>query len=417
MPQYAYTAVDREGHAHADVVVAPSPQEARKRLGERGFQIRTLDYEEKGPKAAATRWMDGLLGIGTGRVKAADVAAFYKHLAIQLEAGIDIRRAVSTLANQNRRTSPVLGRHLTEIHEQLDSGESLGKAMNPKRDAFGEADVRAIEAAERAGVLEQSLHRLADSRETTVRLKKRATSALTYPAIVLGIAVVITVLLFTFVVPTILEGVVGTAGRGTTMPLPTRIVSAFSSFLIWGGWLMIPLTAVAAFIGLRAMRKSPGGRKAQDSFVLTVPVIGPMLRKHAIAQAATLLATMVRCGINLIEALDVTGRAARNRIVGDGLERWRDGVAEGLPPDQALIAAGGFPPLMVEMVTIGSESGTLDTTLAKLAETYENDVEETARRLGTIVEPALILFLAGVVLLIALAVLLPILQIYTSLGA
>ena len=417
MPQYAYTAVDRQGHAHADVVVAPTADEARKRLGERGYQIRTLDYEEKGPKAAAGRWMNGLLGLGGGHLKAADVAAFYKHLAIQLEAGIDIRRAVSTLANQNRRTSPTLGRHLTEIHEQLESGETLGTAMNPKRDAFGEADVRAIEAAERAGVLEQSLHRLADSRETTVRLKKRAVSALTYPAIVLGIAIVITVLLFTFVVPTILAGVVDAGARGTPMPLPTRIVSGLSSFLVWGGWLMIPAVAIAAWIGIKTMRKSPGGRRAQDSFVLAVPIIGPMLRKHAIAQAATLLATMVRCGINLIEALDVTGRAARNRVVGDGLERWRDGVKDGLPADQALIAAGGFPPLMVEMVTIGSESGTLDATLTKLAETYENDVEETARRLGTLVEPAIILFLAGVVLLIALAVLLPILQLYTSLGA
>ena len=406
MPAFSYTAVDREGHASADRIVADSEGDARRQLRERGLIVRSLDDDSI--KGFRDRFVGALFG-GLGRTRSADIASFYSTLAIQLDAGIDIRRAVETLAEQNRVTAPTFAAILVAMRDRVAGGDSLAEAAKAHESTFGRADVEAIGAAERAGVLDEALLQLARRREAAVRLRKSATTALAYPAIVLCIAAVIVVLLFTFVVPTIVNTDLG--GGPRSMPLPTLIVASISNALLYFWWLLI-LLAIAAFFGGRALLRTPAGKRGFDQFVLHVPIIGGMLRKHGLAQGATLLGTSVRCGLNFIEGLDLTARAARNSVLADGFDRWKDRVAAGEGVDEALVSARGFPALMVEMVRVGAETGEMDATLAKLADTYEHDVDETARRLGALVEPALVIFLGGVVLLIALAILLPILQLY-----
>ena len=405
MPDYSYTAVNARGQAVADRISADSEADARRRLRERGLVVHALDGD--GP-SGRERLAGALFG-GLGRTRSADIAGFYSSLAIQLDAGIDIRRAVATLADQHRTTAPTFAAVLIDIRDHIADGDPLAAAAKRHRSTFGDADLGAIDAAERAGVLDEALLQLAKRREAAVRLRKAATTALAYPAIVLAIATVIVLLLFTFVVPRILDTDLGQGSR--SVPLPTLIVASISNALLHGWWVLI-LLAIGGFFGLRALLRTPAGKRGFDAFVLHVPIIGPMLRKHGLAQGATLLGTSVRCGLNFIEGLDLTAKAARNTVLAGGFERWKQHVADGQAVDEALVSARGFPALMVEMVRVGVETGDIDQTLAKLASTYENDVDDTARRLGVLVEPALILFLGGVVLLIALAILLPILQLY-----
>ena len=366
---------------------------------------RPLDYAPPPPPASLRERVGGFVFERRGRTRSADIANTYRSLATQLDAGLDIRRASSTLARQ-QGTRSAFGRALADVRDRLETGDTLATAMADHADVFGEADVRAVEAAERAGVLEQALNRLARGREASVRLRKRATSALMYPAAVMTVALLVVLLLFTFVVPTILEPIVKS---GRPLPLPTLIVSGFSSLLI-GWWWLLGLLAIGGFFVVKRLLRVPSYRRAVDAAVLQVPVVGPMLLKHATAQAATLLGTVVQAGLGLVEAIDLAARAARNKAVGAALGRWRDEVEAGEDVGDAFRNAGVFPPLATEMVEVGAATGTIDATMAKLAETYENDVEETARRLGSLVEPAIIVFLAGIVLLIALAVLLPILE-------
>lgn len=412
MPEYAYTAVDAAGNSHGDRVIASSASEARQLLSDRGLKLQHLEFiadpqaEREGIRGAAARLVGGLIP-GAGPYGSAFIAGCYRDLAIMLDAGIDIRRGLATIAGQQSRRDMVRTRLLDDIRKGVDSGDSLSVAMARHEEAFGEMDLRAIEAAERAGVLEDSLKRLAESHEAGVRLRKQIISALSYPAVVVAMAVVITLLVMTFVVPILLETI---ATEGGALPLPTRIVKGFSDLLL-GGWWLILLVLVGLFLGLRKLLGTREGRRLSHVFVLQIPVIGPMVEKHALAKASILLSTMIRCGINFLEALEVTARACRVVPIRRGLERWREAVAEGAEIDEGLIKARGFPPLMIEMVGVGATSGQVDKMLDKLATTYENDVDELSRRLGTLVEPALLLFLGGLVLLIALAVLLPILEI------
>ncbi|MEM1011466.1 MAG: type II secretion system F family protein [Planctomycetota bacterium] len=339
-----------------------------------------------------------------GRVSSAAIGDAYRSLAIQLDAGIDIRRGVRTLATHHSGTA--LGVALSSVARQLEAGEPLSVAIAEHAETFGQADVRAIDASERAGVLEETLNRLADMREATARLRKSAVTALAYPAMIVLIALAITLLLFAFVVPTIVAPIVE---EGVALPLPTRIVMAIS-WLVTRGWWLIALVVVGGSFGLRRLLRTEAGKRRFDGLVLRVPVVGPMLEKHALAQAATLLGTCVRCGLNLVESLDLASHASRNRVVGDRLSDWRDGVRDGQDVGDALRGSGRYPMPMADLVEVGVATGQLDATLGKLAERFEDDVDETARRLGALVEPMLVVFLGVVVLLIALAVLLPILQ-------
>src|SRR5690606_32511567 len=295
-----------------------------------------------------------------------------------LDAGIGIREGLSTIRQQAAATSPAFLSIVTQIHDHVAEGGALGEAMARFPDVFEDLEVRAVETGELAGILEESLRRLADLRERRHRLKQKVITALTYPAMVLGIALVITLLLMTFVVPTIIEPLVENRAN---IPLPTRIVKTASDMFVHLWWLLI-LAAVGAFFLFRWWVRTPAGRRSWDAFVLHVPVFGGLVLKHTIARAATIISTMLRSGIGFVEALQVAGRTCPNVVLRDAIGRWEQGVVDGLEPDAALVQARGFPPLMAEMVAVGTRSGKMEDTLDKLAETYEHQVQDTADRLA-----------------------------------
>jgi type IV pilus assembly protein PilC len=417
VPTFAYTAIDTQGHAATGTLVAASEAIARQRLEAGGMTVRSLgasrgptllDYsqEPRGIKAAAVRWFGGVRRTG---VPGSAVTGFYRDLAIMLDAGIGIREGLQTMRQQAASASLIFLAIVTQIHDHVADGGTLAEGMARFPDVFEDLEIRAVEAGQLAGITDESLRRLADLRERRHRLKQKVITALTYPAMVLGIALLVTLLLMTFVVPTIIAPLVE---ESASIPLPTRIVKTASDLLLSAWWLLILLAVGGVFL-FRWWIRTPAGGRAWDAFVLHVPVFGGLILKHTVARAATIIATLLRSGIGLVEALKVAQDTCPNVILRDGIARWEDGVNDGLAPDVALANAHAFPPLMVEMVAVGTQSGKMEDTLDKLAETYEHQVQDTADRLAALVEPAMMIFLGALVLLIILAVFLPYLQILT----
>ena len=414
MPTFAYTAIDTQGHAAAGTVTADSEAIARQRLEAGGMKVRTLAapgpaplnyYQEpRGLKATAARWFGGARRIGVPNTA---VTAFYRDLAIMLDAGIGIRESLQTMRQQAASASPVFLSIVTQIHDHVAEGGTLSEAMARFPDVFEDLEIRAVAAGQMAGIVDESLRRLADLRERRHRLKQKVITALTYPAMVLGIAAVIAILLMTFVIPTILEPLIE---NRADIPLPTRLVKGASDLFLSFWWLLI-LLAVGAFFLARWWLRTPAGKRIWDSFILHVPVFGGIVLKHAIARAATIIATLLRSGIGLVDSVKAAQDTCPNDILRDGFSRWEQGLNNGLAPDVALAQAHAFPPLMVEMVAVGAQSGKMEDTLDKLAETYEHQVQDTADRLAALVEPAIMIILGGIVLLIILSVFLPYLQI------
>lgn len=384
------------------------------------MRVRSLDaaapailgysQEPGGVKGTALRWFGGMAR--KGGVPTSAITGFYRDMATMLDAGIGIREALSTMRQQAASVSPSFLAIVTKLHDHVADGGALAEGMAQFPDVFEDLEVRAVEAGELAGISDEAMRRLADLRERRHRLRQRVITALTYPVMVLVIATAVTLLLMTFVVPVILEGLVES---GAQIPPITRLVKAISDMLLWGWWLLI-LAAAGAFFLIRWWMRTPAGRNAWDVFVLKVPIFGGLVLKHTIARTATIMSTLLRSGIGFMEALRVSQQTCDNSVLREGLGRWEHGVEQGLEPDIALARTGVFPALMVEMVAVGAQSGKMEDTLDKLAETYEEQVQNTSQRLAALVEPALILFLGAVVLLIILAVFLPYLQLLTAWG-
>lgn len=421
MPSFAYTAIDPKGKASAGTLIADTPAMARQRLEAGGMSVRSLDatarpallgysQEPRGIKGAAVRWVGSMSR--KGGVPMSAITGFYRDLAIMLDAGIGIREALATMRVQAAAVSLPFLHIVTAIHDHVADGGTLAEGMARYPDVFEDLEVRAIEAGELAGISDESLRRLADLRERRHRLKQRLITALTYPAMVLAIATVITVLLMTFVVPVIIAPLIE---NRTSIPLPTRIVKAASDMLLYAWWILVPALIGAVFL-FRWWVRTPAGRRSWDIFVLKVPIFGGLVLKHTIARAATIISTLLRSGIGFVESLQVAQTTCDNAVLREGIGQWEHGVAQGLEPDIALARTHTFPPLMVEMVAVGAQSGKMEDTLDKLAETYEHQVKDTADRMAALMEPALVIILGGIILLIVLAVFLPYLEILTMLG-
>ena len=244
-----------------------------------------LDYEKPvGLKAKLAAGVEG--ATRRGRVKPSAVTGFYRDLATMLEAGIGVRQAIKTLVGQAASGSPVWLGVVRDVSRHVDDGGSLGEAMARHPEAFEPLEVRAVEAGELAGILDESLRRLAQLRENSARLRGRIFTALAYPAVVVLVATAITVLLFTFVVPTLLEPIVK---EGRDLPLPTVIVKAASDALLYGWWIIIPGLVLGVW-GLRRWLRTDAGRRAFDAFILKVPIFGPLVLQHTAARTATLIA-------------------------------------------------------------------------------------------------------------------------------
>jgi len=397
MAVFEYSAVDLDASTAAGTVVADTPRQARDILRERGLtitKVRQLADTDR-PNFAQRR---------RGKRSQAQVVAFVRELATLLTAGIPLHAALNTLAEQHRRHFRAVIQHLSD---QIAAGVSLAEAMGKHPTYFDELYVSIVSVGESTGSLEASLTKLADFKEKAQGLRSRVITALIYPAIVCVVGLAVAVFLMTSVVPNLL-GTLVQAGR--ELPAITHVVKVASDFLVAWWWALLAGLA-ATVVVVRAVLKTAPGRLAADSLVLRIPVLGDLVRKETTSRMAVVLAALLRSGLEFVQAVRITRRTLRNVVFRRAMDDYERAVAAGSDVAGPLRASGVFSPMVVQMLAVGQQSGQLEDMLEQLAASYERQVATATQRLTAMLEPVLIVLLAVLIGFIALATILPILEV------
>jgi general secretion pathway protein F len=411
MPVYAYRGVTAAGRATRGHLDAESPRSARAKLRRDG--IVPTELVEGSPERAA-----GGGGLGARislrlptlqRISPLDLALATRQASTLVGAGIPLDESLAALTQQveNPRLKSIFGK----VRDRVREGSSFADALAVSR-VFPDLYVGMVRAGEAGGALEQVLERLADYLEGQVRLRNKVSSILIYPTVMFLFACVVVGALVTVVLPQITELL---ASLHQPLPFYTRWIIALSHFTrTW--WWALALGVAAMVTGLRAAIRTERGRATWDRLRLRLPLVGRLSRLLAISRFSRTLSTLLSGGLPITRALQTAGHVAGNTVLAQVIDAARLSITEGASVAQPLRASGEFPPLVTHMIEVGERSGELEAMLAKVADTYEEQVETAVTRLTALLEPLLILLMVGIVLVIILATLVPLLQITSSLG-
>lgn len=403
MSTYTYTAYDAEGRAQRGTLEAGSTDEAAATLRARGLFPTALSTGETAPGDGRGR---RLAWLGP-RVSRRDAAVFLRQLATLLRAGLPLVRGLEVLARQGGEVA--LRGIVTDLAERLRAGGSLADALAAHPRVFTPLDVSMVRAGEASGALDAVLERLAHFAEKSLRLRARVRTALVYPVVVLAVAGGILATLLAFVVPRF-QQIFADLLKGAPLPPLTQAVLDLS------GWvrdhaLAGLVTAVALVVLGPVLLRTDAGRRGRDVVLRRVPVLGAFLLKAAVARGMRTLGTLLGSGVPILPALLIARDVCGHAEVADELARVHDRVKAGEPVARPLAAGRVFPPLVASLVDVGEQSGQLPAMLARVADIYEDEVDQAAAGLGAALEPVLILFLALVVGVIVVALFLPIVRI------
>ncbi len=409
MPVFEVVAVDKTGREIKRTVNAPSKESVAEQLRKQGLQPREISE-----KVEQTRVKRKIGGFSLRRrVPLKDLAVFCRQFATMIGAGVPMIRCLDVLEQQT--TNPRLKAVIRDIEAEIEGGASLTAAMAKHPRVFSNLAVGLVRAGEVGGVLDETLDRLATFLENDLELRRRVKSAMTYPTLVLFFALGIVIFLSTWIVPRFLKLFLDLGMSTDQFPLPTRMLAAFSDFLIHKWWLLtiIVIGLVIAFNRIRATRI---GRRYWDLIRLKVPVFGRLNHELAVARFARTLATLLSSGVPILQALDTTAGTVDNEIIADAILQSRASIREGDTIANPLGASGMFPPMVVQMVTIGEETGQLDSMLTKIADFYEAEVEARLESLTAALEPVMIVLLGFIVGFIVISMFLPLITIISQLS-
>jgi general secretion pathway protein F len=399
MPVFAYRGLAQNGRTINGVIDADSPRNARGKLRELGIFPTDLS-PERAKSSAAQSWLPAF----GRRIPATDLSLLTRQLSALLGAGVQLVEALGALSQQTSRA--ITKRILSQVRESVREGASLADALAAHPDTFSELYVGMVRAGEAAGALEAVLDRLAEYSERQAEFIAKVRGALTYPIIMMCVGVLIMGFLVSYVVPqvaTIFEE------QHAVLPLMTRVLIRTSDFLA-GYWLELVVLVVALIGGVVGGLATAAGRRLYDVWLLRLPYVGPTVMRVLCARFARTLATLLESGVQLLPSLSAVKRVVTNGLLAEAIERSRDSIREGHGMGQTLERSGLFPPLLVEMIKVGERSGELEQMLERVADNYEREVETSLRQMTTVLEPLMTLVMAGMILFMMLAVLLPIFQ-------
>ena len=337
-----------------------------------------------------------------GKVAEKELAIVTRQLATMIDAGLPLVQCLNILAEQQE--NKVFKKTLNEIRADVEAGSTFSAALRNHPKVFSTLYTNMVEAGEAGGILDTILNRLAVYIEKSLTLKSRIKSAMFYPMTIVSVALVVVIFLLIYVIPTF-QGLF--ANFGATLPLPTVIVLELSNFvrayllyMIGGG--------VGLIMGIRAYYRTAGGRKRIDGLMLQLPIVGPLIRKVAVAKFTRTLGTLVSSGVAILEGLDITARTAGNTVVEEAVQKARSAIAQGKTIAEPLQESKVFPPMVVQMIAIGEQTGALDRMLNKVADFYEEEVDIAVGTLTSLLEPLMVIFLGVVVGGVVIAMYLPI---------
>lgn len=399
MPQFVYKAKDNSGQLVSGTLEAENPANVITRLQAMGyFPVAVADAKSSAATAASAPGRQK-------RVKINDMASFNRQLADLLSSGIPLVKALSVL--QNQTPNPTLRQIIQQVTQDVSGGDSLAGAMSRHPKIFNKLFIAMVKAGEAGGLLDQVLQRLADFSESEAETRSKVKSALAYPIVMVMAGAGAIMVLLTVVMPKIMKIY---EDLDQQLPSTTVLLISVSRFLQSYWYVVIGSIVAIVFILIR-MKNTKEGRRAIDTFILKVPILGPMIIKKEIANFARTLGSLLHNGVSILPALDITHGVLNNQIVADEVARIPENVTQGEGVAAPLRNSKVFPPIVVNMMAIGEETGRLDNVLSKVAKSFDTEVDRDVKTLTSLLEPLIILFMGLVVGFIVISMLLPIFSI------
>ncbi|PQO44718.1 type II secretion system F family protein [Blastopirellula marina] len=390
MLSYAYQARDSLGQVHEGAIEADSPEAAQLLLNRDGMHVLSLEQEADGGS------------LFPSRISKSDIIYFTNQLAVMVDTGINLSTAIESVASQEKNEA--LKSLLVDIRRSVESGEDFSAALSRYPKHFNRTYISLVKASEQTGMLGEMLERIAAYLRNEVEIRNKVRAALAYPAVMVVLATAVTIFLLTYVLPKFTPLF---ERKGAKLPTPTIIMMTASDVLLdyWWAWLA---GVIAAAVGFYFFRKTEQGRQTIDRVKISLPIVGPMMRKITIARCLSTLGTLVKSDVPVLQSLELTADISQNYYF-DKL--WRnviDSVTSGHQIHETLAKSNLIPPTVVQMISAGEETGRLDEVLTKISRHYEQEVDLSIKTATSLIEPLMITVMGTVVGGIAMALLLPI---------
>ncbi len=389
MPAYVWKGKNRLGEVQEGIIVSDSKDQASATLKRNGIQVLMVK-----PQTTATK--------GFGKVKSKDLAIFTRQFSVMIDAGLPLVQCLEILGAQQQDKG--FQRIIDAVRSDVEQGATLQAAMAKHPKAFNDLYVNMVGAGEAGGILDVILQRLSIYIEKAVKLTSKVKSAMTYPIVVITLAIAVVVIIMVKVIPVFSSMY---EGMGASLPFPTVVCMNISKILI-NYFYLVAAFVIIVVVGLRQYYKTIGGRLQMDSMFLKIPVLGDILRKTAVARFCRTLGTLTSSGVPILEGMDITARTSGNMVIQNAILKAKSAVEQGRNIATPLAETKVFPPMVVQMVGVGEATGALDAMLNKVADFYEDEVDNAVSALTALMEPLIIAVLGGVIGFIVIAMYMPI---------
>jgi type IV pilus assembly protein PilC len=393
MAKYSYKARNWEGKTVTGDIEGDSVDSVRQKLRERGFFVTSI--KEKSKEFTFIQ----------KKIKPNEVAIFARQFATMIGSGVALTRCLNILYEQIE--NPRFAEIIKKLRQDVEAGATFSASLEKHPQIFNNLFVNLVKAGEAGGILDEILERLANYLESSEQLKAKVKGALTYPVVVMAIAMGVVVFLLTFVLPSfqsIFEGM-----GNVELPLPTQILLKTSN-LMRTYFIYLCIIFFFAVGMIKKFFATKQGQRIYDTNMLRIPVLGMMMKKVAVARFTRTLGTLISSGVPILQALEVTAETAGNLIIADAVHKTRVSIKEGESIADPLRQSAVFPPMVVQMIAVGEETGELDAMLTKIADFYDQEVDTAVKALTSVIEPVIIVFMGLVIGGIVMAIFLPMLK-------
>jgi type IV pilus assembly protein PilC len=403
--RYSFTARNVAGQSTRGEIEAASEADARTRIKAQGFDVQTITRTGAGARVQVKN-----ASFFSPRVNGRELQIFTRQFATLINAGIPVVDALKILSEGLR--PGVLKEASAHIKTQIESGRRLAESMAQRPAVFDKLYCNMVQAGEEAGILDTILNRLAIYQEKSEKIKGQVKGALIYPSVIIFVSLVVISGILIFIIPKFQEFY---SSSGKEPPALTMMVVGLSDLLV-KNWYMVIATLVGGPIVFRQWISTESGRNSFDRFMMSAPIFGDVIQKSSVARVSRTLSTLLSSGVGVLEAIDISARTAGNIVIEDALLRSKESVSAGRPFAAPLAREKVFPDMVVQMIGIGEQSGTMDTMLAKIADFYEDEVETAVKAMTSIIEPVLMVVLGGIIAFIVIAMYLPIFNMADTIG-
>lgn len=402
MPVFKYAGKTRDGSSRKGEMEAVNREAALTQLRRQGVVVSSV-------RAKAKNIELNIPGLQQ-TVKDKDIVTFTRQFATMIDAGLPLVQCLEILGSQT--DNKTFAKTINKVRVDVEGGSTFAEALKKHPRIFSDLYVNMVAAGEAGGILDTILNRLAGYIEKSMALKKKIKGAMVYPAVTITVAIAVVALMLLFVIPSFAKMFTDFGGQ---LPAPTRIVMSFSDFLVkW--WFVVLIAVVAPIVALRLAYRTERGRNIMDTIFLMLPALGILIRKVAVAKFTRTLSTLISSGIPILEGMDIVAKTAGNKVIEKAIFKTKTGISEGKTIAEPLKQTNVFPPMVVQMISVGEASGALDTMLSKIADFYDEEVDSAVAGLTSMLEPMLMVFLGVVIGFIVIAMYLPVFKLAGAIG-